>query len=741
MEILAPVGGFKQLYGAIAGKADAVYLGSNKFSARAGAENFSLEDMDEVVKLCHSEGIKIYLTVNTLFKDNEIKDALKLCVDFYNKGVDAIIIQDFGLLYLLEQYYPQIEKHASTQMSVHNLEGAKFVNNNGISRVVLARELSIDEIRNISNTGIETEVFIHGAICISYSGQCLFSSLNGVRSANRGRCAQPCRKPYKLVKNGDYVDKGFLISPKDRSYIHDMKELQQAGVTSFKIEGRLRNQYYVYETVKQYKDALNGKSYDIKKLEQIFKREDFSNTYLYNKPTSNFITKSGGSNTGIFIGKVKNGKIKLLEDINLGDGIKSNKGGFIVTKITKDDKKINSAKKGDIVTLFPIKYNSNDKLFKTASESQKKQIETAIKNHVPPCQEVEISFEFTIDKPFKIFAKDIEVLGDTVQQAINKPLTLEKIKENLEKSSSEFTKLKVGKADYQDGFMPVSKINKLRRQFIEKYEDKYLYGKKEIEVIDLPKIKKLNATQQAIKMVIIKNNYQLKALESSLTVCINPFETTKDAITIDDLQKIDKQGYSYYIKVPTIVRTEFDEIIKLIKSLTGVKGIVTANLGIINALKDSYKIIAYYDLNILNSYAALLFDYFEFIMPSIEMSKKQLKNLNNKNKMLPYIYGNLKYMNMEYSPTTSSELTENSYTLDDNGNNTIISKDCFDRITLYAQKPLNHSYKMNEYKKFGYHNFVIEVFDNKNFDLILESFSQEKGFLKENLGHYEKDIL
>ncbi|MBV1821472.1 U32 family peptidase, partial [Coprococcus sp. MSK.21.13] len=202
VELLAPAGSIDSLYAAVQSGADAVYLGGSKFSARAYASNFNEEIMRKAVDYCHIYGVKVYVTVNILLKEKELKEALEYIRYLYNIGVDALIIQDTGLFYLIKKYFPDFEIHASTQMTIHNIQGAKLLQEVGFERIVLARELSIEEIRNISNNlKVETEVFVHGALCICYSGQCLMSSLIGGRSGNRGRCAQPCRLPYTIVNN------------------------------------------------------------------------------------------------------------------------------------------------------------------------------------------------------------------------------------------------------------------------------------------------------------------------------------------------------------------------------------------------------------------------------------------------------------------------------------------------------------------------------------------------------------
>ena len=216
-ELLSPAGDFDCLKAAVQNGADAVYLGASAFSARASATNFDLNTLKDAILYAHLRGVKIHLALNTLLKEDEFEDAVSLAKAAYELGVDAIIVQDLGLASFLINNFKNLPIHGSTQMTIHNLAGVKELEKLGFSRVVLSRELNLDEIKHIvQNSKIEIEAFVHGALCISYSGECLFSSMVGGRSGNRGKCAQPCRLPYELVDNSNVIlDKGFLLSPRD----------------------------------------------------------------------------------------------------------------------------------------------------------------------------------------------------------------------------------------------------------------------------------------------------------------------------------------------------------------------------------------------------------------------------------------------------------------------------------------------------------------------------------------------
>ena len=244
-ELLVPAGDFDCVRAGVQNGADCIYFGANLFSARASAKNFSLDELSQAVRYCKLRNVKTNLTLNTLITDDEFSDAVKVAEVAYKCGVDAIIVQDLGLAKFLIKNFPGIEIHGSTQMSVHNLEGVLELQKLGFSRVVLSREVPINEIEYIrNNCNIDLEIFIHGALCISYSGQCLFSSLVGGRSGNRGKCAQPCRLPYELLECDNsqekLIDKGFLLSSRDLCSLEYLPKLVSLGVNSFKIEGRMK---------------------------------------------------------------------------------------------------------------------------------------------------------------------------------------------------------------------------------------------------------------------------------------------------------------------------------------------------------------------------------------------------------------------------------------------------------------------------------------------------------------------
>lgn len=340
-ELLIPAGGIPQLIAAVENGADAVYLGGNAFNARINADNFDIASMEKAVDFCHLRGVKAYVTLNTLMRDDQLKPAINYAKELYKIGVDALIIQDLGLGQLIKETMPDFEMHLSTQGTIFGVGGANMAESLGYSRVVLAREMSLEEIKRVCDkTQIETEVFVHGALCFCFSGQCQLSRSFGGRSGNQGVCAQPCRLPYKLVGRNDpkeekipFGDKNpaesrtdfeqkYHLSPKDLSLIDHLDELIKIGVHSLKVEGRLKSPEYVATVTRIYRKYIdefsqNG-SYQIstddrQDLLQIFNRGNFTDAYLRGDSGDSLMSSSFPKNQGIYIGEVKS--IKKIKSI------------------------------------------------------------------------------------------------------------------------------------------------------------------------------------------------------------------------------------------------------------------------------------------------------------------------------------------------------------------------------------------------------------------------------------------
>lgn len=379
-EVLAPVGDEEALLAAIRGGADAVYLGVGEFNARQGAKNFTLDNLDAAVKLAHSHGVLVYLALNVPIKQKELQHALEIVDCAYAVGIDAVIFQDLGLLKLLKEIYPDLELHASTQMTIHNKGGVDFVSGLGAKRVIVSRELTAVEVKDIvDHSNAEIEVFVHGALCYSYSGKCLFSSFLHGRSANRGACAQPCRRQYRFVVNGREVDErqiggSYPISCAELSTLTGLEEIIKTGVVSLKIEGRMKKPEYITASAAAYKATVEGicGPGDNPTKEELEARETELAKLFYRGFTRGFILGEKGvshpkysSNYGAFLGKVldisrSKGNTKLTvrlnEDIQVKDGIsiftrERMLGSAVTGIITISDEHIKCAKKGEKVGL------------------------------------------------------------------------------------------------------------------------------------------------------------------------------------------------------------------------------------------------------------------------------------------------------------------------------------------------------------------------------------------------------
>ncbi len=384
-ELLAPAGDRESLVAAVENGCDAVYLGAQILSARASAANFTPGELADAINYAHLRGVKAYVTVNTLVKDSETKDAADLLYHLDKSGADSVIVQDMGLLSLARSIVPGLPVHASTQMTVHNSEGVRFLQAMGVKRVVLAREMTLDEIRQVrQNTEIEIETFVHGALCISYSGQCLTSSMIGGRSGNRGVCAQPCRKRYELRTAGRRVetDGEYILSPKDLNASRVLPELIDAGVDSLKIEGRLKRPEYVACAVQIYRRLIDRYMEDPSKyfvsddeslyLAQLFNR-GFTEAYLGKNPRGTLMSHIRPHNRGIRVGTVTRhdsiaGRIsvELSGGLNIGDGIGIEEdvkaaetgrdagtagAGMIVRQMYEGGRRIDQAGAGTIVEI------------------------------------------------------------------------------------------------------------------------------------------------------------------------------------------------------------------------------------------------------------------------------------------------------------------------------------------------------------------------------------------------------
>lgn len=509
-ELLAPAGSIEALNAAIEAGCDAVYLSGKKYGARTFASNFSDEQLVDAIKLCHLYGVRVYVTVNTIIYEDEVDDFIKYIDFLHSNNVDAVIMQDIGMVDLVRKLFPNLEVHISTQMHVHNMEGVKFFENMGLKRVVLARETSIDVIREIKkNCSVDLEVFVHGALCISYSGQCLMSSLIGGRSGNRGACAGCCRLPYDLISDGKKVNRDkYLISTKDLMTLNHVGDLIESGIDSFKIEGRMKRPEYVYLIVSLYRKAIDSyfdlgyvdiSDDDIISMKKIFNR-GFTNGFLFNEK---FIINSKRPNhMGVEIGQVVDYRdgfvyIKLKDMLNVHDGVRivgKNDVGLSIDKMFVNKNSVSNASNGSIVSFKCDKVDKNSIVLKTTDFLQLNDINQKINSK---SRKVFISGLIKLNKGNNVYLElsdginKVSVSDYVVDSALNKALTRDQVIKQIDRLGGtvfKFNSLDIIMDD--DIFVPVSVLNDIRRRAVDLlsskrlYKTNYLKGTYDIKVSD-----------------------------------------------------------------------------------------------------------------------------------------------------------------------------------------------------------------------------------------------------------------
>ncbi len=502
VELLAPAGNMDCLKAAIEAGCDAVYLGGKLFGARSFAGNFSDDELVEAVKYAHLYGVKVYLTINTIIYEREVERFLEYIRFVHKNNVDAVIIQDLGMFDLVRKKFPNLEIHASTQMHIHNYDGALFAKKMNIKRIVMARETPLELIKKIKKEiDIEVEVFIHGALCVSYSGQCLMSSLIGGRSGNRGTCTQCCRKPYDLydVNNKKLNTNKYLLSTKDLCTLNNLKEIVESGVDSLKIEGRMKRAEYVYLVTSIYRKALDsyyetGKvvisNDDIIELKKIFNR-DFTKGFMLGEENNLFVNQTRPNHLGIKIGEVISYKkglltIKLASDLRVNDGLRildeKEDKGLVVNKMYVNNKLVKQAKKGDLVSIYYDKFVKEKALVLLTTDSRQinriKEILKKPKRKVP----IDIFVEARKFKPLYIKASDgvntAEYYSDfELDKALNRPADKTTLINQLSKMGNTVYKPRSIEILLDDDiFINIKDINDARRKVIDILNQKRLYS-------------------------------------------------------------------------------------------------------------------------------------------------------------------------------------------------------------------------------------------------------------------------
>lgn len=464
-EILAPAGDKISAFAAINAGADAIYLGLKDFSARSSAENFDMQTFKEIVKYAHCLGVKVYVALNTLVKDRETEEFIKTAIDVWNLGADALIISDVFLGAFIKENYPAIVLHLSTQAGVCNSYGAEFAKEKGFSRVILSRETALNDIKRIAEI-IETEVFVQGALCTCFSGQCYLSSFAGGNSGNRGKCKQPCRKLYSIDKSG-FEDYSYKISLSDLSVGEDITELVKAGVVSFKIEGRMRRPEYVSAAVKYYKNILGGcaKSGDLSNLKRVYNRGNYTKGLSCGQD-KNFISSAVQGHIGEFVGvvKVENGKYICLSQaaFSQGDGFKILRGGKEAGGAGYGGK----TNRGFVLST-KSKLKNGDKVFITTDTALNRELLSDKR-----LLKIKISADFSAGKAARITLNGKEYCGEKISEpSLTRPLTEADIENCFRKVDKYPFEVTFGEIKTDGVFVPASELNSLRRRIYASYFD------------------------------------------------------------------------------------------------------------------------------------------------------------------------------------------------------------------------------------------------------------------------------
>ena len=695
IELLSPVGDFDCLKAAVQNGANAVYFAAKSFGARAFASNFDDNELENAINYAKIRNVKTHLTLNTLIKEDEFESAFNVAKKAYEFGIDAIIVQDLGLAKALIKAFPDLDIHASTQMTVHNLEGVELLKELGFKRAVLSRELSYDEIKYIcQNTDMEIEVFVHGALCISYSGQCLFSSMIGGRSGNRGKCAQTCRLPYELLeKDTDVfkcIDEGYLLSTRDLCSLEFLPKLIQCGVTSFKIEGRMKSPEYVGTVTRIYRKyidlALNKtKDYKIDNLDkidllQVFNRGGFSTGHLDSNENKKLIYKEKQNNMGINLGKIlKYNKAKghvtckLEHNLSIGDGIsfENENTKYIISELMINNSNIRDAKTGQEVTFGRMKGNikQGDKIFKIQDKNLSVLCKTLIST-----ENIKIPLECTLkiksnEKIYiKLSCEKFNLETDTFYNFIPEPaqnmgLTEEKVINQFNKTQNtvfKFTKFNIDLD--QNLFMPISILNDIRRTGINLIESTIINSFKRKSSAEFTLCNNKNKpdskkTKISLLLNYLNLDYDYSCLENidKLYIPLKYFGTKKYFKLLNNLS----EKFNLYIYMPTIIRKNYTNTAKSIIqnaiSEFNIKGAVISNLSQLKLLdKSNLELIGNYTLNIYNTNSANE-EYnlnINTITISPELDEEGILEIT-KNAFLSLeliVYGNTPVMTLNYCP-------------------------------------------------------------------------------------------
>lgn len=662
-ELLAPAGDMAALRAAVSAGANAVYLGYAEFSARAKAKNFDKEELKTAINYAHLRDVKIYVTFNILIADFEIKRAMESVKMLYEIGVDALILQDIGIASEIRKNFPDFEVHASTQMAVNNFYGAKFLKEMGFSRVVLARETPLFEVEKIKELDIDVETFIHGALCVCYSGECLMSSMIGGKSGNRGECAQACRKSYEIIDfdKNKIGNRLYYISPKDLNTLDDVAKIINAGGYSLKIEGRMKNPEYVYTVVASYKKSLEDKLTleDKKDTEQVFNR-GFTRGLFNGDFGNDFISSDRPDNRGVEVGKVlevskNSAKVIFDENVFEGDGLEfiSNSGRFGMR--SKDFYEANIPREIDLFKAPII----NSKVNRTYSKKLYEKVDRKIEN-IDYRRDLDVEVKIKIGEKPVINVKSVDLeasyeLDRLVEVAKKSGLDRERVIENISKTGDSIFQVKnIELALDDNAFLPISAINELRREATKILENKIL--------------------ESSVNRIEVENNLESKNFgeqnkdkRSKIKVFFNKFKdleksSLKDIdeiiIRAKDLGKFNEKYKDREVSIfldKFYSYKELENLREYILKNENVRGVWANNLSEYYIFKDDdIEINGDIGLNVFNKFTLDFFKGlgFKSLTLSPELNSSQIQKIINKNdaEINVISYGRVPVMTMKHCP-------------------------------------------------------------------------------------------
>ncbi|MBE6487474.1 MAG: U32 family peptidase [Methanosphaera stadtmanae] len=690
-ELLAPAGSYEILVAAINAGADAVYIGGQRYGARAFAHNFTSEEIEKAVRYAHLNGSTIHVTVNTLFNCDEILEVLKYVQFLYRTGVDAVIVQDIGLIYLINKYIPEMEIHSSTQMTLRDYNSILWAKDEGITRVILPREMEINEIRKITqrlddeNIDMDLEAFGHGSLCYCISGDCYMSSFISGRSANRGACAQPCRSNYKLKYNNHSISNGCLISTHDLATYKNIKAISDAGICSLKIEGRLKSEDYVTTVVSSYRKMIDNMDSPNQEelidevesqLDLTFNRY-YTNGYILEDTPGEVMGRESSFHQGLYLGKIKSIEGDLVDitfenpkhpTLVTGDGIgfKHNNHirGIYLDKIIEQDANhilIETTRDIRVGSQVYISYS------KTLHDKQKQYLAEKIKQHIPLSLDISCNkkLQMTVNVSFRVENKVISFgykSNRKFEEAINKPVTEEMIITQMSKlGDTPFTKQSIKVTDFPDNlFMPIAKINNIRRAVTDIASEKLLeyYIPDQTDANKIRKtIKNLvkedkNDTHKARKASYVGLNVYVDNLELLTVANRNPlnriyfdasfiYDNTKDYF--ENIEDILIEAYNIAIdkELVWVISTftsdeDIEKIVEINDNLKS-KGINLSIMGDSPSLTRIFpenNVYASHNMNIWNNYSVAMLskNNFKACTISSELSNEEIKELVRKSK-------------------------------------------------------------------------------------------------------------